>query len=141
GGFVEAETKSAAKVRQSHTDQASVERGDPSSQKDAQNPQVWVCLDLGLDRRGDLGRGRSLDRSHGKIPLLAGALCSHDCDHGKAGTEAIGTGLMWIEYNPYGHTLHYFCEIASCVIRRQQRELRTAGRGDLVDVAAEDHSR
>ena len=42
GGFVETQTEGAAEVRQSHADQAGVQRGNSRAQEYSHDPYVWV---------------------------------------------------------------------------------------------------
>src|SRR5258708_6754527 len=57
------------------------------------------------------------------------------CGHRHARQQALEQWLALVEYDPHWHALHHLGEIAGGVVRRQQRELRSAGRRDALDTA------
>jgi hypothetical protein len=55
---------------------------------------------------------------------------------GHSGQQAFQQRLVLVELDPDRDALNHFGEIAGGIVRRQQRELRTAGRRNPLDAAA-----
>src|SRR5882672_1484326 len=62
------------------------------------------------------------------------------CDHGHAWAQPGGVRLVPIQHDLHRYTLHDLGEIASGIVRGKQCELRSAGRGQLIDLALENDS-
>src|SRR6266567_1678152 len=74
------------------------------------------------------------------ILRLRSVSCANRGDNGKPRTQGSGNARI-IEPDLYGDSLHDFREITGGIVRRQQRELRTAGGRDLDHFAVDHPSR
>src|SRR5215510_10800238 len=79
-------------------------------------------------RRLSLSRSRLFPRIHAFV-FLAGCIDINDDRH--TGSQPIKVTLVVLEDYLYRNSLHDLCEVARSIVRRQQRELRTACGRDL----------
>src|SRR5258706_330671 len=65
---------------------------------------------------------------------------AHRRDHGQSGPQSIQLVLSHLESNLDRQALYDLCKIPSGVVWRQERELRSAGRCDLLYFAPESYA-
>src|ERR1700675_2546804 len=82
---------------------------------------------------GECSRWRAL-----RLGALAGGMNRHY--HGEPGAHRALKRVPWIKRYLNRDSLDDFGEVACCIIRRQQRELRTAGRGNLDHLSVKHNS-
>src|ERR1700734_3157710 len=87
--------------------------------------RVWV------EERSRLGASRTIVITRGM----------HGNHRGKTRTKHVLQGMAGVERDLHRDSLHYLGKVASCVIGRQQRKLRSASRGDLNHLPMEDDPR
>src|SRR6266403_5100966 len=90
---------------------------------------------------GIAAAARAISIGDGRTAMLEAAICSsspsraHSRNHRNSGTQFRREGRI-LQRDLDRNTLHYFREVASGVVRRQQSELRSAGWCDLEHFAA-----
>ena len=125
--------KIPAQVGQPDTDQPSGAGGDHGAEQNTEHPEHRVRGDdrCGAGGVGDGWRWRA--ECSRRRALLRRALARSMNRHhgGEAGPQPALQRVSRIEHDLDRDTLHHLGEVSRRVIRRQKRELRSAGRGDL----------
>src|SRR5580658_898501 len=89
------------------------------------------------------GRGPTAPREIGPWPapslsaIALGLIGVDSRDHRHPRQQAFEQWLVLVEFDPDGNPLHHLGEIAGRVVRRQQRELRSAGGRNALDMAVQ----